>query len=284
MERITLPVTETQMVVDVILKAVAPCTIFVLGYHHQSQSAISLLSSPADSTNTMHHFDLLVFSRHHFPNGASNLANTIAEKSGQRVTVSVLLHKVTDLTTQQASQQWFFDQVLRNGQRLHLDTTAPPYLLNSNPLRDVAGDRGYWLKCVGVAQFNLQAAADSEQLEVTLCKIALLHTASSQIALGLLRVFLGYTPNEFGLKYLLQLCGQFTTLPRQLFKQSTPEAVQRFKMLCAPPAMLNHWSRLNASEQDFHWLLEACQEFLRLATDIVTPELNRLENTFTISL
>ena len=284
MERITLPVTETQMVVDVILKAVAPCTIFVLGYHHQSQSAISLLSSPADSTNTMHHFDLLVFSRHHFPNGASNLANTIAEKSGQRVTVAVLLHKVTDLTTQQASQQWFFDQVLRNGQRLHLDTTAPPYLLNSNPLRDVAGDRGYWLKCVGVAQFNLQAAGDSEQLEVTLCKIALLHTASSQIALGLLRVFLGYTPNEFGLKYLLQLCGQFTALPTQLFKHPTPEAVQRFKMLCAPPAMLNHWSRLNASEQDFLWLLEACQEFLRLATDIVTPELNRLENTFTISL
>lgn len=284
MERITLPVTETQMVVDVILKAVAPCTIFVLGYYHQSQSAISLLSSPADSTNTMHHFDLLVFSRHHFPNGASNLANTIAEKSGQRVTVAVLLHKVTDLTTQQASQQWFFDQVLRNGQRLHLDTTAPPYLLNSNPVRDVASDRGYWLKCVGVAQFNLQAAGDSEQLEVTLCKIALLHTASSQIALGLLRVFLGYTPNEFGLKYLLQLCGQFTALPTQLFKQSTPEAVQRFKMLCAPPAMLNHWSRLNASEQDFLWLLEACQEFLRLATDIVTPELIRLENTFTTSL
>ena len=284
MERITLPVTETQMVVDVILKAVAPCTIFVLGYHHQSQSAIGLLSPPTVGSTTVHHFDLLVFSRQHFPNGASTIANTIAEKSGQRVTVSVLLHKVTDLTTQKASQQWFFDQVLRKGQRLHLDTTAPPYLLNSAPIRDVAGDRAYWLKCVGVAQFNLQAAGDSAQLEVTLCKIALLHTASSQIALGLLRVFLGYTPNEFGLKYLLQLCGQFTALPTQLFKPSTPEAVHRFKMLCSPPAMLLHWSRLTASEQDFLWLLSSCQEFLRLATDIVTPELNRLENTITTSL
>ena len=284
MERITLPITETQMVVDVILKALAPCTIFALGYHHQSLSAISLLSSPSESKNIIHHFDLLVFSRHHFPNGAFRLTNTIAEKSGKRVTASVLLHKVTDLTTQQLSQQWFFDQVLRNGQRLHLDTIAPPYLLNSTPVRDVAGDRGYWLKCVGVAQFNLQAAGDSEQLEVTLCKIALLHTVAIQVALGLLRVFMGYTPNKFGLKYLLELCGHFTVLPSQLFCQPSPEAIRRYKMLCAPPTMLLHWSRLDTSESNFLWLLDPCQEFLRLATAIVTTELERLENTFTISL
>ncbi|MEO5777271.1 MAG: hypothetical protein ABIQ27_10210 [Flavobacterium sp.] len=81
------------------------------------------------------------------------------------------------------------------------------------PARDVEADRTYWLKCVAVAQFNLQAATESEQLEVTLCKIALLNTAATQLAMGLLRVFLGYTPNEFGLKYLLQLCGHFTALP-----------------------------------------------------------------------
>lgn len=280
MERITLPVTETQIVVDVVLKAVAPCTIFVFGYSNTFTLANSLLLTQAENRNTNHHFDLLIFSSAYFPNGATNIANTIVEKSGKLITASVLLHKVTDLTTKHPSQQWFFDQVLRNGQRLHLDTTAPPYLLNPMPARNVESDIAYWYKCVAVAQFNLQAAADSEHLDVTLCKIAFLHTASTQIALGLLRVFLGYTPNEFGLKYLLQLCGHFTALPSQLFYQQTPEVIQRYKMLCAPPSMLLHWTRLNASEQDFLWLLDACTTFLRLATELVTPEIQRLETTF----
>lgn len=208
----------------------------------------------------------------------------MAELTGKTITASVLLHKVTDLATQQASQQWFFNAVLRYGQRLCLDTTAPPYLLNHRPLRNIEGDRVYWLKCMGVAQFNLQAAAESEHLEVELCKIALLHSACVQIALGLVRVFLGYTPNEFGLKHLLHLCGSFIALPAQLFYQQTPEAVKRYKMLCSPPVMLLHWTRLSAPEQDFMWLQDACDVFLKQANEIVQLELQRFENTSTKSL
>ena len=284
MEPIKLPQPETQYVVGHIVKAFTPCTIFAFGYRNNTNSASSLLSSQPNIVTGNHHFDLLVFSNKAFQNGGSTIANTIAESSNKTITASVLLHKVTDLATKQASQQWFFDNVLHYGQRLCLDTTAPPYLLNNMPTRDVATDTAYWLKCVAVAQFHLQAAAESEQLDITICKIALLNTAATQLALGLLRVFLGYTPNEFGLKYLLQLCGHFTNLPSQLFHQQAPEAIRRYKMLCAPTSMLNHWTRLNAAEQDFLWLLDACTAFLQLATEIVTPELHRLENTFTKSI
>lgn len=244
----------------------------------------NLLSPQVNTGTTRHHFDLLVFSSKAFPNVASNIANALAEQTNKTITVSVLLHKVTDLATKQASQQWFFDEVLRFGQRLSLDTTAVPYLLHHRPTKDMEADSTYWLKCVAVAQFNLQAAAESDQVEIDLCKIALLHTACVQIALGLVRVFLGYTPNEFGLKYLLQLCGSFTAQPAQLFYQQTPEAVKRYKMLCAPPAMLHHWTRLSASEQDFLWLQDACGVFLKQANDIVLLELERFENTSTNSL
>jgi hypothetical protein len=281
MENRTLPPSETQIVVDLLVKRLGPCTIFAFGYRNKTSSVSNLVSTQANSASTRHHFDLLVFSNKDFPNGASNIANALAEQTGKIITVSVLLHKGTDLATKQASQQWFFDQVLRYGHRLSLDTTAPPYLLHHRPVRDIEADTSFWLKCVGVAQFNWQAAAEREQLDVELCKIALLHTACVQIALGLLRVFLGYTPNEFGLNYLLQLCGSFTVLPTQLVHQQTPEAVKRYKMLCAPPAMLNHWTRLNASEQDFMWLLDACQVFLKQANEIVQLELQRFENTST---
>jgi hypothetical protein len=278
MEPINLPQPETQFVVDHTVKAFSPCTIFAFGCRNNTNSVSSLLSTQPNIDTGSHHFDLLVFSNKAFPSGGSTIANTIAESSNKTITASVLLHKVTDLATKQASQQSFFDTVLRNGQRLCLDTTAPPYLLNNMPTRDTATDTAYWLKCVAVAQFHLQAAADSEHIDITLCKIALLNTAATQLALGLLRVFLGYTPNEFGLKYLLQLCGNFTNLPSQLFHQQTPEAIRRYKMLCAPTSMLNHWTRLNAAEQDFVWLLDACTAFLQLATELVAPELQRLEN------
>jgi hypothetical protein len=284
MENITLPPTETQIVVDLLVKRLGSCTIFAFGYSNSTSLANNLLSTQVNSGTTRHHFYLLVFSAKSFPIVASNIANTLAEQTNKTITVSVLLHKVTDLATQQASQQWFFNAVLRDGQRLSLDSAAPPYLLHHRPARDLEADRIYWLKCVGVAQFDLQAAAESEQLEVELCKIALLHSACVQIAIGLVRVFLGYTPNEFGLKYLLQLCGSFTALPAQLFHQQTPEAVKRYKMLCAPPAMLHHWTRLAAPEQDFIWLQDACEVFLKQANDIVLLELERFENTSTNSL
>ena len=284
MEPIKLPQPETQFVVDHIVKAFAPCTIYAFGFRNNTNSASSLLSTQSNIVTGSHHFDLLVFSNKAFPNGGSNIANTIAENSNKTITALVLLHKVTDLATKQASQQWFFDTVLRYGQRLCLDKAAPPYLLNSMPTRDLETDTAYWHKCVAVAQFHLQAAADSEHIDITLCKIALLNTAATQIALGLLRVFLGYTPNEFGLKYLLQLCGNLTDLPSQLFHQQTPEAIRRYKMLCAPTSMLNHWTRLNAAEQDFLWLFDACTAFLQLATELVAPELQRLENKFTKSI
>jgi hypothetical protein len=277
MEPIKLPQPETQIVVDHIVKAFSPCTIYVFGFRNNTNSVRSLLSTQPNIVTGSHHLDLLVFSNKAFQNGGSTIANTIAESSNKTITASVLLHKVTDLATKQASQQCFFYNVLHYGQRLCLNTEAPPYLLNNMPTRDVETDTAYWLKCVAVAQFHLQAAADNEHLDITLCKIALLNTAATQLALGLLRVFLGYTPNEFGLKYLLQLCGNFTDLPSQLFHQQTPEAIRRYKMLCAPTSMLNHWTRLNAAEQDFVWLLDVSQQFLEHANAIALSELNRLE-------
>ena len=56
MERITLPVTETQLVVDVILKGVPQFTVFVIGYRNTHILGNSLLSTQEEHRNTKHHF------------------------------------------------------------------------------------------------------------------------------------------------------------------------------------------------------------------------------------
>jgi hypothetical protein len=263
MQTIILPKAESDVVLNIILNIIGKCNIYVFGSRE-------------------YHFYILIFSDTSI--SASHLMNEVAERTNRTITATVLLHKPTHLKTKQLSQEYFFDQVLRNGQRLYLDKANIPYVLSHNPERDLETDARFWNKCIAVAQFNIHAAKDSLQVDVELCKIALLNTACVQIAVGLIRVFLGYSPNEFGLKYLLQLCGHFTVMPSQLFHQQTPEAIRRYKMLCAPTAMLNHWTRLNAADEDFLWLLDACRVFLKLANELATPELERLENKFTKSI
>lgn len=247
------------------MKAAQPCSIYVFG----SRGTSTLQPKTKKS-----HYDILVFANTKVT--GSQLMNEIAERTNRTITATMLLHKPRHLKTKGGSQECFFDQVFRNGQRLCLDKANVPYILNHNPERDLEADARYWHKCVAVAQFNIQAAKESLQAEVTLCRVALLNIACVQLALGLIRVFMGYSPNEFGLNYLLQLCGYFTDLPSQVFERETPEAVKRYKMLCAPPGMLIHCTRLNADESDFEILLDNCQRFLDGSAVLVATELELL--------
>lgn len=255
MQPIKLPKAETEMLQEIVVKLAGPCSIYVFGYREA-------------------HFYILVICDVSVT--ATHLMNEISEQTKRTVSATVLLHKPRHLKTKGGSQECFFDQVFRNGQRLCLDKANVPYILNHNPQRDLESDIRFWHKCVAVAQFNIQTAKESPQAEVTLCRVALLNIACVQLALGLIRIFMGYSPNEFGLNYLLQLCGYFTDLPSQVFDRETPEAVKRYKMLCAPPGMLIHWTRLNADESDFEILLDNCQRFLDGSAVLVATELELL--------
>lgn len=266
MQAITLSKPEAEAILEIILKAVAPCSIYVFGYRYIN----TLQPETRDS-----HFDILVFSNMRIT--GTHLMNTIKEHTNKTITATVLVHNLTQLATKQKSQQYFFDQILRYGQRIAFDKANIPYILNHTPERDLETDTRFWHKCTAVAQFNIQAAKDSPQVAVTLCKIALLNTACVQIAIGLIRVFLGYTPREFALKYLLQLCGNFTDLPQQVFANSTENDIRLFKMLCAPAGMLLHWTKLNAEENDFEILLQNCEAYLESANELAETELKRLK-------
>ncbi|WP_284651125.1 hypothetical protein [Flavobacterium terrisoli] len=256
-----LPQEIIHKIVEIITQQLGTCTVYLLNSRISNHS----LANFQVNTDTVspYYCCILVLTKNNSAITASNLANTIAEQSARTIFASILLHKLSDLNTKQSGLQHFFDKAIRNSQRLCLDKSAPPYIMsNTIPPRDFESDKTFWQKCVAVAQFNIQAAKESPQLEVELCKIALLNTACTQIALGLIRIGLGYIPNEFGLNYLLQLCTHFTTLPTQIFSQQTPLAAKRYKMLCAPPSMLNHWTKLYAPEEDFLYLLDTTQQFL----------------------
>ncbi|RYZ91759.1 MAG: hypothetical protein EOO68_23620 [Moraxellaceae bacterium] len=235
-------------ILQIIKHHLGPCTIFTLE-ENQNNPCLVAFANPKN------------------PRAAATAANRITEKTN--TTVTLLLHKATDLNTSQQDQQWFFYHALR-GQRLALDKAAVPYWPHDHiPEREWEGAEAFWLKCEAVANFNIAAVSESPQLEVGLIKIALLHEAMVQIALGLIRACLGYTPNNYGLRFLLQLCGHFCDLPARAFPQDTPEQQLHYKRLCTPSSMLRHWTRLDAPERDVELLLDACGVFLNDAKELV---------------
>lgn len=254
-----------------IIKNYAPsCSVYVFGYRTSTLCSSGLFATATSAAVAVAHFDLVVFTTKVVVNGALNISTAISEQSKNTITASVLLHKVSDLATTQPGQQWFFNKVLYRGERLCIDVSSPPFLLtNCVPERNYENALVFWHKCEAVAGFNLQAAGESALLDVQLCKIALLHTAVVQIALGLLRVFMGYTPRDYSLRYLLALCSHFSDLPHQLFEKESVDGVRRFKMLCASPTLLQHRVRLDASDLDFEVLLGCCERFLQLAEEEV---------------
>lgn len=266
-----LPKNETQQLLSIIQKYWAPCSIFAFGYQTSAATNNKVFNPTNNESVDSPHFYLLVITKEVTPGCATNWANTIAEVSKNTISVTLLVHHPRDLATKHPSQLYFLDTVLRQGERLALDKTTPPILFHKAPNeKDRVEDMQFWLKCEAVALFNIQAAKESPQLEVERCKIALLHNACVQIALGLIRVRLGYIPNEFGLNYLLQLCAYFMSLPFPVFNKQTTENTRRYKLLCAPPSMLYHWTKLHATTDDFNYLLTTTQDFLNQAkTEII---------------
>lgn len=279
METFSFPKTPAEKAMQTITKTLAPCTVYLFGYRIQNTATTSIMLRLAGAPPEMHHLDFLVFSDKATPNAAADIANMVFERSQGVVTVSLLLHKVTELKTKQVDMQWFFWSVLRDGHRLCLDTLAPPYSLSGYvPVRNAKAVREYWLKCEAVAGLYIESAAESLRLDVERVKISLLHQAVEQLALGLVRVFLGYTPNYFGLGFLLDLCGHFTDLPTKLLYCGTEDRQRRFKLLCAPPSLLRHSLRLETNEGDFRSLLQSCREFACSSAKAANLELERLEN------
>lgn len=263
MQTFILPQTNIHPIVDAITKRLGISTIYAFDYY---------------CTNGQEHFFLLVLSPKASTGLGINIANAIAEQSDKKILTTILLHKPADLSSKQFGQQFFFDSVLRHGQRLALDKSNPPYVFNNNPKEGFEVRHSFWLKCEAVSRFHLNAAANHPHEGVGLCKIALLHTAVQQTALGIIRIFMAYTPNEYSLRYLLELYSHVTAAPALAFQNKTPDEVRLHKMLCTPPSMLNHRIKLHADDKDVDYLVEACENFIENAGKLADNKIEKSKN------
>lgn len=274
----TLPKADIPaVVIEIIVERLSPNAIYVFGNHSSTHGFTGLFSGPVQQ-QLRQHFDLLVLANYGNDNAAADISDIISERTQQRVSVSLLLHKPAELRQRPGNQQYFFYTVLQKARCVFVDEETPPYLLlDTVPKRDLVSALECWQNHEAIAALFIEAAETTARLDVERVRLSLLHTAAEHIALGMIRIGLAYKPNHFGLGFLFGLCEHFSTLTATLFPRDSEEGKRLFGLLATHPAGLRHTKILHTDEADFAVLLHRCKKLLTAATLWSQSELGSFE-------
>ena len=224
------------------------------------------------------HLYLLIIAEEFEDNIGNDITDKIKSRSRGQITVTILLHRVRNIIKLYGDQQYFFWNVFKNAQRIHIDAYRSPIIWAKNPEKRYvkstsayAGDR----RNVTASIWDLIYNNDQYfSYEVRMCS---LHQIVEQICLSLIRVFLGYTPNHFSLGYLFELCEYFTSLTSEYFPRNSRDEKNMFKLLKKNPNTLR-FSRRNSFDYLYYGLMEdRCRDFMKEAEVLIQKELERLE-------
>ena len=275
MKDIHLPQHQLKTIAAVFEKILGACSAYIFGY--RSKDARSTGAFPVTGTDPDNAQIFILAFSDVTNDGLAGTISDLISRQCDGLACTILLHKLSALGTESPNMRWFFDRILRRGRRLCLDRQNVPYLdFDGFTSKNQDEIRKYWHKCEAVAAFYLESASESQRVEVGLIKVSMLSIAMEFVALGLIRIFFGYSPNRYNLRFLFALCGYFSDLPDRFFA-SAGHPDPRFKCLFAPPTMLRHWNDLAMNEHDFEILLETCHEFLEQSAKWANIELSQPE-------
>ena len=222
---------------------------------------------------------LLVLTKSTRANASADLSSIISSKTDQRFAATLLVHKTDSLKKAAGDQHYFFSSVVANGElRYQKEGFRCPLNSKKAGARDLSfaeifmGERKTIGSCFLDAHFE-RLSRNVSTLDQVMLNLAIEHTC-----LGLIRVFLGYTPNYFSLGFLIDLCGFFTSLPNQFFPRISEEDKRLFRMINTHPSSMrfNYEWEVNYTDMDF--LSGRCSEFMRLAGELADKELVRLKS------
>ncbi|WP_188649345.1 hypothetical protein [Yeosuana aromativorans] len=113
--------------------------------------------------------------------------------------------------------------------------------------------------------------------EEPLSKLAVLHKAMKQICLGLLCVFWEFKPHHYTLSYLMDLCTTFTSLPNEMFPQTTFGLQRQYYMLCNASEIMSFKGTNDFGLRDVDKVLKRCKQFHQKANQIGKRQLEHLK-------
>jgi hypothetical protein len=229
------------------------------------------------------HFYLLVLVKESKVNAVHDLADIIKSRTKEQCTATLLIHHISELKSATGDQKYFFLNVIKNGKALFKKESAVPEF-GDLPVRSIISAKEY-LCYRNIVVNNMEKwQEDYEWACYAPLKGLMLHTMAEQICLGMIRLFMGYSPNHFSLSYLLEICDHFNPEISSYFPRVTEQDRNLFTILSRSYAQLRYSGADTFSELDMNLLQDRYNDFAGFCTGVVQDELRRTENLISVEL
>ena len=264
-------------ITSIITQAVKPAALYCFGERHFGTSAKGCVFDAQEAQFQTTHYYLFVIVKEYQADVPGNLSYMIKEQTNGRCTATVVMHSKKSLRQKQGDQQYFFHRIMERGRLLFKEGANPPYLLfDKAPARNYQLAKTYLSQRMRTASF-LRQAEGLDGGGATKIHVYLMRLVVEQTCLGLIRLFLGYTPHQYALQFLFELCGYFTPLTAELFPRETDKDRELLKILSGDATSLRHCYNDGIDTHDYEVLNSRCNEFVDRSEKIIAKELERLE-------
>ncbi|WP_413998131.1 hypothetical protein ACMDB5_10060 [Flavobacterium sp. W1B] len=266
-------------IVAIITEHAKTAAIYCFGKCETAHSRCSKIYPEIETQKNHSHLYLLVFVEKFSGNTANDLSDKIATKTNGLITATLIIHKLSNIKKMRGDQQYFFWKVMQDAQLLYQKEENIPYMITEIiPSRNLDSTAQY----IAARRKNVSTLLEWLSIEDNISstdevKITVLYQLVEQSCLGLIRVFMGYSPNHFSLGYLFNLCEYFTRVTADFFPRKTQEDQHLFDVLKHHPHSLRYSRANDVDSFDFKVLERRCNNFIVKADEVVETELNRLK-------
>ena len=266
-----------KLITSIITHAVSASALYCFGQQTIGTQAVRTIFDDPDLNSELTHYYLFLIVKDFQADVPGNIAYRVREQTGGRCTVTVVMHSKKSLHQKAGDQQHFFYQIMQRGTLLFQETSKPPFLpFEEVPTRNIKSAKMYLQQRDRTKQFLMEAEA-MDSGGATKIHVYLMHLVIEQTCLCLIRLFLGYMPNQHNLSFLFELCDYFTTLTAELFPRETQKDKELLKILSGHTTSLRYGFVDDVPTHDYEVLHNRYFEFVERADQLAATELERLE-------
>ena len=231
------------------------------------------------------HFYLLVLENEHKENAVHDLADIIKSKTKGQCSATLIIHDVTEISLAKGEQRRFFLNVIATGKALYRrEGVNELTLVEQVPPRDYKQAISYLQNRNLIVNQISEWQGEYEWANYSPLKAVMLHHIVEQVCLGMLKLFLGYTPNHFALGYLLELCEYFAPAAGKFFPRNSDEDKRLFKNLSRYSWTLRYSGDDDVDFEAMSLLQTRCNDFADYAQEVIQRELKRIQDDNAVEL
>ncbi|GGK32787.1 hypothetical protein GCM10007962_28900 [Yeosuana aromativorans] len=267
-----------------LLKNLVPLhSVYVIGMDTSKNKHIHYLHTKSKQEHLEAIYTLLIVGNKTINKNLDDLMEEVYNKMKQRCKVNILFCTLDNIMERIDIGDNFLTRTLKEAPCMYReDNTLSRYgqyglMYHISIYKEI---KTVWRHRMERAVYLISIIDIIHENEEPLSKLSVLQNAMEQICLGLLYVFWEFKPHHYTLSYLMDLCTTFTSLPNEMFPQTTFGLQRQYYMLCNASGIMRFKGRNGTNgfrSRDVGKVLKRCERFLREADRLGEKQLGHLK-------